>query len=186
MQIEETSLPGVLILTPRVFPDPRGFFLESYNQVTLANAGITTQFVQDNHSHSIRNTLRGLHCQLPPAAQVKLVRVVRGAIWDVAVDIRVGSPTFGHWVGVELSADNFRQLYVPIGFAHGFCVLSDEADVLYKASHPYSPAHERTILWNDPNVGVTWPIEGPLLSNRDQQAGVLAHYLAGETFVYSI
>ena len=146
--------------------------------------GLDAVFVQDNHSKSVRGTLRGLHFQLPPMAQVKLVRVVRGAVWDVAVDIRAGSPTFGQWVGVELSADNFRQLYVPAGFAHGFCVLSDEAEVLYKASHLYSPAHERGMLWNDPAVGVPWPVAEPLLSERDRRAGTLADYLAGDHFVY--
>jgi dTDP-4-dehydrorhamnose 3,5-epimerase len=129
-------------------------------------------------------TLRGLHCQLPPAAQVKLVRVVRGAVWDVAVDIRRGSPMFGQWAGVELSAENYRQIYVPIGFAHGFCVLTEEAEVLYKTSHVYSPTLERGIIWNDPALGVAWPIAEPLLSARDQRAGTLADYMADSPFVY--
>ena len=179
MQVETTPLPGVLIVTPRVFRDPRGFFLESYNQDTFRAAGIETPFVQDNHSQSARNTLRGLHFQLPPAEQVKLVRVVRGVIWDVAVDIRVGSPTFGRWAGVELSAENFRQFYIPAGYAHGFCVLSDEAEVLYKTSHVYSPDHERGILWNDPELQVRWPVTEPLLSERDRRAPTLAEYVAG-------
>jgi len=183
--IEHTSLPGVMIITPRVFQDPRGFFFESYNRETFLDHGIDTVFVQDNHSKSVRGTLRGLHFQLPPAAQVKLVRVSRGLIWDVAVDIRAGSPTFGQWVGVELSADNFRQLYIPVGFAHGFCVLSDEAEVQYKSSYIYSPAHEQSILWNDPALGLTWPVAEPLLSGRDQRALSLAGYLAGTPFVYS-
>jgi dTDP-4-dehydrorhamnose 3,5-epimerase len=185
MQVEATSLPGVLILTPRVFSDPRGFFFESYNQETLRSHGIDAVFVQDNHSKSAKGTLRGLHCQLPPAAQDKLVRVIRGAVWDVAVDIRRGSPTFGRWVGVELSAENYRQLYVPVGFAHGFCVLSDEAEVLYKASALYSPTQERSIIWNDPTLGIAWPIADPLLSARDQRAGTLADYLAGAPFEYA-
>jgi dTDP-4-dehydrorhamnose 3,5-epimerase len=185
MQIETTDLPGVLILRPRVFEDPRGFFLESYNLETLRSHGIDTVFVQDNHSKSARDTLRGLHYQLPPAGQVKLVRVVRGAIWDVAVDIRVGSPTFGRWAGAELSAENFRQLYIPTGFAHGFCVLSEEAEVLYKTSHVYSPAHERGILWNDATLQIAWPVAKPLLSERDQRLGTLAGYLSGTPFVYS-
>jgi len=185
MQIETTKLPDVLIITPRVFKDPRGFFFESYNQEKFRSHGIDTVFVQDNHSKSARNTLRGLHFQLPPAAQVKLVRVVRGAIWDVAVDIRVGSPTFGQWVSVELSAENFRQIYIPTGFAHGFCVLSDEAEVLYKTSHVYSPTHEQGIIWNDPTLNVTWPVAEPLLSARDQRAGPLADYLAGTPFIYT-
>ncbi len=184
MQIETTTLPGVLVITPRVFPDPRGFFLESYNAEAWRKAGIETVFVQDNHSKSTRGTLRGLHFQLPPAAQVKVVRVVRGAVWDVAVDIRAGSPTFGQWVGVELTAENFRQVYVPTGFAHGFCVLSDEAEILYKTSAVYSPAHERGIAWNDPQLAVDWPVTEPLLSDRDRRAGSLADYLAETPFTY--
>jgi dTDP-4-dehydrorhamnose 3,5-epimerase len=184
MQVEKTALPGVLIITPRVFRDPRGFILESYNCETWRNQGIDTVFVQDNHSKSVRDTLRGLHFQAPPAAQVKVVRVVAGTIWDVAVDIRVGSPTFGRWAGVELSAENFRQLYVPEGFAHGFCVLSDEAEVLYKVSARYSPSHESGIAWNEPAFGIDWPVKAPLLSDRDRQSGSVADYLAGTTFVY--
>ncbi len=184
MQIERTNLPGVLIVRPDVFPDPRGFFLESYNQETFTTHGLDTVFVQDNHSKSKRDTLRGLHFQLEPAGQVKLLRVVRGAIWDVAVDIRAGSPTFGQWCGVELSEGNFLQLYIPVGFAHGFCVLSDEADVLYKTSHVYSRQHERGLRWNDPQLGVRWPITEPVLSERDQQAATLAEYLAGTPFIY--
>lgn len=185
MNIESADLPGVLIITPRVFKDARGFFLESYNCVQFRAHGIDTVFVQDNHSSSTRGTLRGLHFQLPPMAQDKLVRCVRGAIWDVAVDIRVGSPTLGRWVGVELNAANFRQLYIPSGFAHGFCVLSAEAEVLYKASAIYSPAHERGIAWDDPRIGIAWPIAEPLLSDRDRRAESLADYLAGTPFVYA-
>jgi dTDP-4-dehydrorhamnose 3,5-epimerase len=184
MQVESTGLPGVLVLRPRVFEDARGFFLESYNQEILRSHGIDTVFVQDNHSKSTRGTLRGLHYQLPPAAQVKLVRVVRGAVWDVAVDIRVGSPTFGRSVGVELSAENFRQLYIPTGFAHGFCVLTEEAEMLYKASHVYSPAYEQGIVWNDTALQVAWPMADPLLSERDRGLGTLADYLSGTPFVY--
>ncbi len=184
MSIEPTSLPGVLIFTPRVFKDTRGFFSESYNCEVWRAAGIDTTFVQDNHSRSVRHTLRGLHFQLPPAAQVKLLRVVRGAVWDVAVDIRKGSPTFGRWAGVELSEDNFKQLYIPEGFAHGFCVLSDVADVLYKTSHVYAPASERGIRWNDPALAIRWPTDAPLLSERDGKAPTLAEYLEGTPFVY--
>lgn len=184
MRVETTSLPGVLVITPRVFEDTRGFFFESYNQEAWADHGISTLFVQDNHSRSVGSTLRGLHFQLPPMAQVKLVRCVRGAIWDVAVDIRAGSPTFGRWVGVELSAENFRQLYIPAGFAHGFCVLSDWADVLYKTSAVYSKAHERGIAWDDPQLALDWPVRAPLLSDRDRVAPSLAEYLAGTPFVY--
>jgi len=184
MQVETTGLPGVLVLTPRVFRDARGFFLESYNRETLQRQGIDTLFVQDNHSRSGRHTLRGLHFQLPPADQVKLIRVVRGAIWDVAVDIRVGSPTFGQLAAAELSAENFRQLYIPSGFAHGFCVLTDEAEVLYKASHVYSPAYERGIIWNDATLRVPWPVSEPLLSDRDRQLGTLTDYLSATPFVH--
>ncbi len=184
MQIDSTDLPGVLVIIPRVFKDTRGFFFESYNQEAWHANGINTVFVQDNHSRSTRDTLRGLHFQLPPMAQVKLVRCVRGAIWDVAVDIQVGSPTFGRWFGVELSADNFRQLYIPAGFAHGFCVLSEEAEVLYKTSAVYSKAHEQGIAWNDPQLAIHWPIAAPLLSDRDRAAPSLAEYVAGTPFVY--
>lgn len=184
MQVEKTILPGVLIINPRVFRDPRGFNLESYNCEAWRKQGIDTVFVQDNHSKSVRGTLRGLHFQVPPVAQAKVVRVVRGVVWDVAVDIRVGSPTFGRWVGVELSAENFRQLYVPAGFAHGFCVLSDEAELLYKVSAVYSPTHESGIAWNEPQFAVDWPVKEPLLSDRDRRSGSVADYLAGTTFVY--
>ena len=184
MSIETTALPGVLIFTPRVFKDTRGFFFESYKDVVWQAAGIETVYVQDNHSRSVRDTLRGLHFQAPPAEQVKLVRVACGAVWDVAVDIRAGSPTFGQWAGVELSEDNFRQLYIPTGFAHGFCVLSDEADVLYKTSYIYSPAHEQGIAWNDPEIGILWPATEPLLSDRDRAAQSLREYLAKTPFVY--
>ena len=169
MHVEPTSLPGVLIITPRVFTDPRGFIYESYSQEALRGHGIETVFVQDNHSKSAKGTLRGLHYQLLPAAQVKLVRVVRGAVWDVAVDIRRGSPTFGRWAGVELSAENYRQLYVPIGFAHGFCVLSDTARVLYKCTDYYAPGEEYTLLWNDPDLGIDWPVKNPILADKDMQ-----------------
>ncbi len=184
MQIKPTELREVLLITPRVFPDARGFFFESYNQETWRANGIDTVFVQDNHSRSARGSLRGLHFQLPPMEQVKLVRCVRGTIWDIAADIRVGSPTFGRWVGVELSADNFQQLYIPAGFAHGFCVLSDEAEVLYKTSAVYSRPHEQGIAWNDPQLGVAWPTAAPLLSERDRRAPSLTDYLAGTPFVY--
>lgn len=184
MNIEATSLPGVLIFTPRVFKDTRGFFYESYNCEIWRAAGIDTVFVQDNHSRSVRHTVRALHFQLPPAAQVKLVRVARGAVWDVAVDIRKGSPTFGQWAGVELSEDNYKQLYIPEGFAHGFCVLSDVAEVLYKTSHVYAPASEQGIRWDDPGIGILWPTDEPVLSERDGRAQSLAEYLDKTPFVY--
>lgn len=179
---EPTQLPGVLVFTPRVFSDARGFFIESYNARLWAEQGVDTVFVQDNHSKSVRGTLRGLHYQAPPAAQVKLVRVARGAVWDVAVDIRVGSPTFGQYAGVELTADNFRQLYIPAGFAHGFCVLSEVAELLYKTSHVYSPAHDRALRWDDPELAIPWPVSEPVLSERDRRAPSLADYLAMPAF----
>lgn len=164
-----TPLPGVLILEPRLFGDARGFFLESWNARAFAQAtGLDTHFVQDNHSRSRRGVLRGLHYQIRQP-QGKLVRVVRGAVFDVAVDLRKSSPTFGRWFGVELTEDNHRQLWVPPGFGHGFLVLSESADVLYKATDYYAPEHERSLLWNDPAVGVDWPLDRiePLLSAKD-------------------
>ena len=163
----ETALPGVVILEPRVFADHRGWFFESYHTGRFEEMGIRDVFLQDNQSRSIRGTVRGLHFQLG-APQTKLVRVLQGAIWDVAVDVRHGSPTFGQWVGVELSAEDRRQLYVPPGFAHGFSTLSGTADVLYKCSALYAPDLERAVRWNDPCIGVDWRLEGPpVLSERD-------------------
>ncbi|MEN6479556.1 MAG: dTDP-4-dehydrorhamnose 3,5-epimerase [Anaerolineales bacterium] len=168
MRVIPTRIPEVKIIEPRVFSDERGFFLESYNQRVFAAEGLTDVYVQDNHSRSVRGTVRGLHYQVNPG-QVKLVRVVTGVVWDVAVDIRYGSPTYGQWVGVELSAENKRQLYVPVGFAHGYCVVSDTADFLYKVTSFYSPPDERGLLWNDPDLAIAWPVDEPLLSRRDQQ-----------------
>ena len=179
MQAIPTALAGVLILEPTVFGDARGFFLESYNRRRFAAAtGVDPQFVQDNHSRSAKGVLRGLHYQIEQA-QGKLVRVVRGAVLDVAVDIRKSSPTFGQWVGVELSEDNNRQLWVPAGMAHGFVVLTDSADFLYKATDFYAPQFERGIAWNDPAIGVDWQltqhgIAAPLLSAKDEAAPLLA------------
>jgi dTDP-4-dehydrorhamnose 3,5-epimerase len=174
MNIKRTKIPEVLVFEPKVFGDDRGFFLESYNQKSFAEFGLTREFVQDNHSRSARNVLRGLHYQLGQP-QGKLVRVVAGAIWDVAVDIRRSSPTFGQWVGEAISAENKRILWVPEGFAHGFIVTSDSADVLYKVTDFYAPSCERSLLWNDPQLGITWPLSGePLLSQRDR-AGLLFH-----------
>jgi dTDP-4-dehydrorhamnose 3,5-epimerase len=169
LTVEKTPLEGLLVLKPRVFRDARGFFLESYNQATFAAAGIDTAFMQDNHSKSSKGTLRGLHFQTTPG-QVKLVRCAVGAIWDVAVDIRPHSPTFGRHFGVELTPDEARMLYVPVGFAHGFVVLSETAEVLYKCSNVYNPATEAGIAWNDPDLNVAWPLQGvePLLSERDK------------------
>ncbi len=177
MKVTPTSISDVLIIEPRVFGDARGFFYESFNQQAFDQAtGTSPQFVQDNHSRSARGVLRGLHYQLAPKSQGKLVRVVRGAVFDVAVDIRQSSPTFGRWVGVELSEDNHRQLWIPPGFAHGFLVLSESADFLYKTTDYYSPEHERCIAWDDPAIGVEWPEVGlaPQLSAKDQQGKALA------------
>lgn len=175
MNIIETSLPGVLALEPKVFGDARGFFFESYNKRVLAEAaGIDAEFVQDNHSLSARNVLRGLHYQIRQP-QGKLVRVVAGEVFDVAVDIRKDSPTFGKWAGVHLSADNKRMMWVPPGFAHGFLVLSESAEFLYKTTDYYAPEYERCIRWDDPDIGIVWPLAGaPLLSAKDRQGVALA------------
>jgi dTDP-4-dehydrorhamnose 3,5-epimerase len=164
---ETLQIPEVRLIKPQVFGDARGFILETYKQTAFAAEGISETFVQINHSHSSAGVLRGLHYQKAPRAQAKLVTVISGAIFDVAVDIRVGSPTFGAWVGAELSGDNHYLLYIPSGFAHGFCVLSERVDVIYQATGEYSPEHERGILWNDPMIGIDWPIQTPLLSSRD-------------------
>jgi dTDP-4-dehydrorhamnose 3,5-epimerase len=168
MNLIETSLPGVLLLEPKVLGDARGFFLESWNRQTFAELGLDLDFVQDNHSRSARGVLRGLHYQLNEP-QGKLVRVVSGAVFDVAVDLRKSSPNFGQWVGHELSADNRRMLWIPPGFGHGFLVLSDMADFLYKTTAYYAPQWDRGIRWDDPQIGVAWPLDGaPTLSAKDQ------------------
>ncbi len=169
MDVIQTSLPGVLILEPKVYGDERGFFFESFNQKTLAEqAGIDTPFVQDNHSRSARNVLRGLHYQIRQS-QGKLVRVTAGEVFDVAVDIRKSSPTFGKWVGIRLSAENKRMMWVPPGFAHGFLVLSDYAEFLYKTTDYYAPEFERCIAWNDPDLAIDWPLDAePQLSAKDK------------------
>lgn len=175
MLVEETSLQGVLILTPRSFGDDRGFFFESFNARAFSDSTCeSVHFVQDNHSKSSRGVLRGLHYQLGKP-QGKLVRVIEGSIFDVAVDIRTGSPNFGQWVGVELTADNKKQLWVPPDFAHGFVVTSDSAQVLYKATDFYSPQHERSIIWNDDTIGIGWPDMSmpPILSVKDAEASSL-------------
>jgi dTDP-4-dehydrorhamnose 3,5-epimerase len=171
-----SDLPEVLILEPKVFEDDRGFFMESHNRKRFAElTGCDVEFVQDNHSRSARGVLRGLHYQLPPSPQGKLVRVVVGEIFDVAVDVRRSSPNFGRWTGVILSAQNRRQLWVPEGFAHGFLTLSDAAEVLYKATGYYTPQAERAIAWNDPEIGIAWPDAGePLLAAKDAAAPLLA------------
>ena len=170
MKAIPTTIPDVLIIEPRVFGDSRGFFFESFNQKNFSQAtGLGVNFVQDNHSRSVKGVLRGLHYQIRQP-QGKLVRVVRGAVFDVAVDIRKSSPTFGRWVGVELTEDNYRQVWVPPGFAHGFYVLSESADFLYKTTDYYIPDFERSIVWNDPEIAISWPVEAgaqPIISAKD-------------------
>ena len=181
MKVIATALPEVLILEPQVFGDARGFFYESFNARRFAEAtGVTREFVQDNHSRSVRGVLRGLHYQLQQA-QGKLVRVSAGEVYDVAVDVRRSSANFGKWVGVHLSAENKRQLWVPEGFAHGFLVLSDYAEFLYKTTDYYAPAHERCIYWDDAQLAIDWPLDGltPQLSLKDQQGVSLSE---AETF----
>jgi dTDP-4-dehydrorhamnose 3,5-epimerase len=176
MKATPTAIPDVLVIEPKVFGDSRGFFYESFNQEAFNKAtGLDVQFVQDNHSRSAQGVLRGLHYQLPPFAQGKLVRCTRGAVWDVAVDIRKSSPTFGQWVGAELTEDNHKQFWIPPGFAHGFIVLSDSADFLYKTTAYYAPTHDRCIAWNDPSLNIDWPLhilqshlEKLQLSSKDQ------------------
>ncbi len=164
---KKLSIPDVQLIEPKVFPDGRGFFLETYKHSDFVQAGIPEHFTQDNYSRSEKGVLRGLHYQKHPHGQGKLVRCVKGSIFDVAVDIRKGSPTFGKWVGAELTEENNHLIYVPVGFAHGFQVLSAFAEVLYKCTSEYHPAADRGILWNDPDVAIHWPLAGPLLSPKD-------------------
>jgi len=169
LKCTEKSLPGVFLIEPMVFEDDRGFFLETYHEKKYPEAGIDKPFVQDNHSHSCRGTLRGLHYQLKHP-QGKLVYVIRGEVFDVAVDIRRGSSTFGQWTGTILSEKNKHQLFIPEGFAHGLCVISETADVLYKCTDLYAPGDEYGILWSDPVIGVDWPVENPVLSEKDAES----------------
>lgn len=179
MKSVETPIPGVLVLEPKVFGDARGFFLESYNEKSMAELGIPDRFVQDNHSFSVRNVLRGLHYQIH-SPQGKLVRVIAGEIFDVAVDLRRSSPTFAKWHGVTLSGDNQKMLWISPGLAHGFLVQSETAHVLYKATRYYAPQQERTLVWNDPALGIAWPIHGsPVMSEKDKQGLTLQN---AETF----
>jgi len=168
-EFQRLALPGIILVQATRFGDDRGFFMETFKSSAFAAGGITLPFVQDNHSHSARGVLRGLHYQKSPRAQGKLVSVIRGRILDVVVDIRRGSPAYGQWLSCELSAGEGKMLYVPIGFAHGFCVLSDEADVLYKVTAEFDPALDRGIQWNDPDIGVQWPFAEPVLSPKDAQ-----------------
>lgn len=176
MKVTPLAIPDVLLIEPKVFGDDRGFFYESFNQKAFNEAvGHEVQFVQDNHSKSAKNVLRGLHYQLPPKAQGKLVRVIAGEVFDVAVDIRQGSPTFGRWVGEILSGENKRQIWIPAGFAHGFLVISESAEFLYKTTDYYAPEYERCITWDDPALAISWPIQGlPSLSAKDAIAPLLA------------
>jgi dTDP-4-dehydrorhamnose 3,5-epimerase len=177
MNVIQTKIPGVLIIEPRVFGDSRGFFMETWNQVRYADAGLAESFVQDNLSFSARGVLRGLHFQ-NPNAQGKLVYVLQGEVFDVAVDIRLGSPTFGQWVGVTLSAENKRQMYIAPGFAHGFCVTSEAALFAYKCTDWYNAQAEGSVLWNDPDLGIGWPVGEPELSPKDAQGMRLVDFPA--------
>lgn len=177
MTIEETPLSGLVVIHPQVFGDERGFFMETFSQPKFQALGISPEFLQDNHSRSCKGTLRGLHFQSSPG-QAKLVRCVRGAVWDVAVDIRPASPTFGKWHAVELTEENHAMFFVPVGFAHGFCVLTDSADFVYKVSSVYNPKTECGIAWDDPEIGIAWPISSPLLSERDKNNPGLREWLA--------
>lgn len=175
MKVTETKLKGVYVIEPQVFGDARGWFMESWSEKKLNEAGITVNFVQDNHSYSAdKGTLRGLHYQLNPMCQAKLLRCTRGKILDVAVDIRKGSPQYAQWVGVELSAENYKQLYVPRGFAHGFITLTDDVEVLYKADNYYAPEFDGNIRWDDPEISVVWGIAPTNLSDKDRNAPLLA------------
>ena len=172
MNVVATGLPGVVIVEPRVFRDERGFFLESYNEQRFREAGLPTEFCQDNHSRSVRGVVRGLHCQVAHP-QGKLVSVAHGAIFDVAVDVRRGSPHFGRWVGVHLTGEDGRALWIPPGFAHGFCAVSDVADVTYKCTGLYHPEDECGVMWNDPGIGIEWPVRDAIVSAKDAQCAPL-------------
>lgn len=166
-KFKRLKIPGVILILPDVYKDERGFFLESYKKTAFKNNGVVVDFVQTNHSKSQKNVLRGLHYQLNPVAQAKLVRVVSGEIFDVAVDLRKGSPYYGKWTGEALSSENKSLFYIPEGFAHGFCTLTDVAEVIYYCSNEYAPDFDRGIVFNDPDIGIDWPIENPILSEKD-------------------
>jgi dTDP-4-dehydrorhamnose 3,5-epimerase len=184
LTITPSTLTEVKIITPALFSDPRGFFLESYHQRKFAELGLTETFVQDNHSRSGKGVLRGLHLQDATAPMGKLVRCALGAIFDVAVDVRAGSPTCGQWFGLELNAETMQQLWIPAGFAHGFATLTDMADVQYKCTNFYTPTAERTLAWNDPDINIAWPLTNPVVSPRDAQGLSLQQYLANPAFHY--
>jgi len=179
---KKLDIPEVILVEAKSFPDERGFFLESFKESAFIENGINTKFVQDNFSHSTKGVLRGLHYQKDPKAQAKLVTALRGEVFDVAVDVRKNSPTYGKWIGEILSGQNHRLLFVPEGFAHGFLVLSDEADVLYKVNQEYSPEHERGIIWNDPDVNIQWPLENPIVKEIDAKQPLLKN--ADNNFVH--
>jgi dTDP-4-dehydrorhamnose 3,5-epimerase len=180
MEVKTTALPGVLMLKPRLFADSRGYFVETYNQRVFAEAGVVAHFVQDNQSFSSKaGTIRGLHFQLPPAAQAKLVRALRGAIFDVAVDLRRGSPTFGRWIGATLTADGGEQLFIPRGFAHAFCTLEDDAEVAYKVDEFYAPKCDSGLIWNDPDLNIAWPVKADaILSEKDAKLGLFKDFVS--------
>lgn len=187
MFVKKLNIQDVIAIRPDRHEDERGFFSEIYNRRRLAEAGIEGEFVQDNHSLSgPRGTLRGLHFQIPPAAQAKLVRVVRGAILDVAVDIRTGSPSFGKYVSYELSAREWNQIYIPMGFAHGFCTLEPDTEVIYKVSEYYVPGLERGLMWNDPALAIDWPVSDPLLSEKDQSYPLFGESAAYFTYIHLV
>lgn len=174
MKVIETKLDGVAIIEPDVFGDHRGFFMESYNQKKFQELGLDFNLIQDNHSLSVQaGTIRGLHYQLNPKAQTKIVRALTGAIYDVVVDIRKNSPTYGQWIGVILTAENKRQIVIPKGFAHGICTLVENTQIMYKVDEYYSPEHDRGILWNDPELGISWPTSNPVLSDKDKNQPAL-------------
>ncbi|MFP5257643.1 MAG: dTDP-4-dehydrorhamnose 3,5-epimerase [Acidobacteriota bacterium] len=184
MEVSQTGIPGLVVVRPKVFGDHRGFFLETYSRQAYAEAGLDYDFVQDNHARSgPRGVLRGLHFQLPPATQAKLVWVTRGAVYDVVVDLRVGSPTYKKWFGIELSETNFQRLMVPRGFAHGYVTLTEDAEFMYKVDAPYAPAMDAGIAWNDPDIGVVWPVTDPVLSAKDAAQPRLAE--VGSPFAYA-
>ncbi|MEW6214253.1 MAG: dTDP-4-dehydrorhamnose 3,5-epimerase [Nitrospirota bacterium] len=177
-------IPEIILIEPVVFADGRGFFIETYKYSEFAKAGIKEYFVQDNHSKSVKGVLRGLHYQKNPKAQGKLIRSLRGRIFDVAIDIRKGSPTYGKWVSIELSGENNQMLYIPSGFAHGFLVLSNIAEIIYKCTEEYSPENDKGIIWNDPDINIDWPVENPILSEKDR--GLPRLIDADNNFYYSL
>lgn len=182
-EFKKMKIPDVILIKPKVFEDKRGFFMETYKKPDFENAGIKGDFIQDNHSKSKYGVLRGLHFQKEPYAQAKIVRCIKGVIYDVAVDLRKNSPTFGKWVGVILSEHNKYQLYIPRGFAHGFLVLSEEAEVVYKVDNLYAPGYEGGLIWNDPDVGIEWPIDDPIISEKDEKWPTLKELIEkGEVF----